>query len=218
MLDYLEKSGDAKNTIVFYTSDNGFFLGDMGMYDKRFMYEPSLRVPIMATGPGVKAGAVEDAFALNIDFAPTFLDLAGEKVPADMHGRSLVPVLKGEKPSDWRKTMYYRYYHDPGHHNTARHLGVRSATHKLIHYWKKDAWELFDLTKDPNEQKNIYDDPASKPIVDELKAEIKKLQAQFKDDEQFADKFPVDGVDAARNVQRHGLKTVSEAIQASAAK
>ena len=218
VLDYLEKSGDSKNTIVFYTSDNGFFLGDMGMYDKRYMYEPSLRVPLMATGPGVKTGAVEDAFALNVDFAPTFLDLAGEKIPADMHGRSLVPLLKGETPSDWRKTMYYRYYHDPGHHNTARHLGVRSATHKLIYYWKKDAWELFDLTKDPNEQKNIYDDPASKPIVDELKAEIKKLQAQFKDEEQFADKFPDDGVDAPRYVQRHGLKTVSEASQASAVK
>ena len=101
---------------------------------------------------------------------------------------------------------------------TARHLGVRSATHKLIYYWKKDAWELFDLTKDPNEQKNIYDDPASKLIVEDLKAEIKRLQAQFKDEDQFANNFPNDGVDAPKNVPRNGLKTVSEAIQASVVK
>jgi arylsulfatase A-like enzyme len=215
VLDYLEKSGLAENTIVFYTSDNGFFLGDMGMYDKRFMYEPSLRVPLLAAGPGVKADAVNEAFALNVDFAPTFLDLAGLEVPEDMHGRSLVPVLKGEPPADWRTSMYYRYYHDPGHHNTRSHLGIRTATHKLIHYWKLDAWELFDLEKDPNEQKNIYGDPAAQPVIEKLKTELKRLQQELKDEEQFANSIPKDGVDAPRNVPKLGVKTVDEAIKSA---
>ena len=218
VLDYLEKSGLAKNTVVFYTADNGFFLGDMGMYDKRFMYEPSLRVPLLAAGPGVKTEAVSEAFALNVDFAPTFLDLAGEKIPADMHGRSLVPVLKGETPKDWRTTMYYRYYHDPGHHNTRAHLGVRTATHKLIHYWKKDGWELFDLKADPDEQKNLYTDPTAQPVAEQLKQELKRLQKEFKDEEQFAQQIPKDGVDAPRNVPRLGVKSVSEAIRSAAGK
>lgn len=217
VLDYLDKSGLSKNTIVLYTSDNGFFLGDMGMYDKRFMYEPGLRVPLLATGPGVKAEAVSEAFALNVDFAPTFLDLAGAKIPEDMQGRSLVPVLKGEAPSDWRKTMYYRYYHDPGDHNTRAHLGVRTATQKLIYFWKKDAWEFYDLEKDPNEQNNRYTDPTAQADIEKLKTELKRLQKELKDDDQFAKGAPPrDGVDAQRELKRLGLKSVKEAIESSA--
>jgi arylsulfatase A-like enzyme len=215
VLDYLEKSGLSNNTVVFYTSDNGFFLGDMGMYDKRFMYEPSLHVPLMIAGPGMKAEAVTESFALNVDFAPTFLDLAGEKVPEDMQGRSLVPVLKGETPDDWRTSMYYRYYHDPGHHNTRSHLGVRTATQKLIHYWKKDAWEFFDLAKDPNEQNNLYTDPAAQPAIEKLKAEITRLKKELRDEDQFAKEFPKDGVDAPKNVPKLGVKTVAEAIKSA---
>lgn len=219
VLDYLEKTGLSKNTIVLYTADNGFFLGDMGMYDKRFMYEPSLRVPLLVSGPGVKAGAVTDAFALNVDFAPTFLDFAGVKVPADMQGRSLKPVLAGEKPADWRSSMYYRYYHDPGHHNTRAHYGVRTATHKLIYYWKKDAWELFDLVADPSEQKNLAGDPAHAAKLAELKAELARVKKEAKDDDQFATSLPNDGVDRNRPDKKPlGVKTVAEAIQSAVAK
>ena len=215
VLDYLEKSGLAKNTVVFYTADNGFFLGDMGLYDKRFMYEPSLRVPLLVSGPGVKAGEVTASFALNIDFAATFLDLAGEKIPADIQGRSLKPVLAGERPTDWRKSMYYRYYHDPGHHNTRAHYGVRTETHKLIHYWKLDAWELFDLAADPNEQKNLAADLAHAVKLAEMKVELARVKAEVRDEDQFSKELPKDGVDAPKNLKPLGVKTVAEAMAAA---
>lgn len=189
-LDWLKAEGLDQNTIVIYTSDNGFFLGDNGMYDKRFMYEPSLHIPLLATGPGIQSGHTTDAFALNADFAPTFLELAGLPVPADMQGRSLVPVLKGVPPKDWRKSMYYRYYHDPGHHNTRAHYGVRTTTHKLIHYWKKDAWELFDLQADPGEQRNLHGQPGMEKLTENLKAELARLRRELKDDDQFAHELP----------------------------
>jgi arylsulfatase A-like enzyme len=132
--------------------------------------------------------------AINADFAPTFLDAAGLSVPADMQGRSLVPLLKGQPPADWRTSMYYRYYHDPGDHNTRAHYGVRTLTHKLIYYWKKDQWEMFDLVKDPNELNNLYNDPAHKETMAKLKAELYRLKKELKDDDQFADKQPTTGV------------------------
>ena len=194
--DWLAAEGLAKNTVVIYTTDNGFFLGDNGMYDKRFMYEPSLRIPLLVSWPGVcKPNSTTDLFALNADYAPTFLDIAGVPIPGDMQGRSIVPLLRGEKPSDWRQSMYYRYYHDPGHHNTRAHYGVRTATHKLIHYWKKDAWEMFDLVKDPTEQNNIYDKPQSAVVLASLKSELARLRRELKDDDQFANELPKDGVD-----------------------
>jgi hypothetical protein len=149
ILDHLEAQGIADDTIVIYTTDNGWYLGDLGLYDKRFMYEPGLRVPLMARGPGITPGIAPDQFVANIDLAPTFLDLAGLPIPGFMQGRSLAPLLRGESPADWRRSVYYRYYHDPGHHNPRAHYGVRTATHKLIHYWKQGAWELFDLRSDP---------------------------------------------------------------------
>src|SRR5688500_2085822 len=215
VLDYLEQNGLSQNTIVIYSSDNGWYLGDLGMYDKRFMYEPGLHIPLLARGPGIKAGATTDLFALNADFAPTFLEFAGVSVPSDMHGRSLVPILRGEKRAGWRTSVYYRYYHDPGHHNTRAHYGVRTATHKLIHYWKKGLWEFFDLTRDPTEQKNLIADPAQTAKIADLKAEILKLQKQLGDTGQFADEIPRDGVDAPKNVPRLGTKSVKEAIAAS---
>lgn len=215
ILDYLDRTGLAQNTIVIYSSDNGWYLGDLGLYDKRFMYEPGLHIPLVVRGPGVKVGAVNDLFALNADFAPTFLDLAGVKVPADMHGRSLVPIMHGDRPADWRTSVYYRYYHDPGHHNTRAHYGVRTATHKLIYYWKKDAWELFDLGRDPTEQKNLAADPAQAGKLAELKAEIVRLQKQLGDTGQFADVIPKDGVDAPIKVTVLGVKSAKEAIAAS---
>ena len=215
VLDYLDRTGLAKNTIVIYSSDNGWYLGDLGLYDKRFMYEPGFHIPLLARGPGIKPGAVTDLFALNADFAPTFLDLAGVKIPADMHGRSLAPILRGEKPTGWRDSVYYRYYHDPGHHNTRAHYGVRTATHKLIHYWKTDAWELFDLVKDPTEQKNLVTDPTQAATIAKLKTEIVRLQKELGDTGQFANEIPRDGVDAPNNAPKLGLKSVPEAIAAA---
>lgn len=212
LLDYLDRAGLAENTIVIYTADNGWYLGEHGLYDKRFMYEPGLHVPLIVRGPGVQAGAVTDRFALDVDYAPTFLDLAGVAVPADMHGRSLAPLLRGEEPADWRTSIYYRYYHDPGHHNTRAHYGVRTATHKLIHYWKKDAWELFDLRRDPTEQKNLAGEPAHAATLAALQAEIARLQKELGDTGQYADTIPPDGVDAPVRVPPLGRKTVREAI------
>jgi arylsulfatase A-like enzyme len=193
---WLEEEGLSKNTVVIYTTDNGFFLGDNGMYDKRFMYEPSLRIPLLVSWPGViQAGSTTRLFAINADYAPTFLDIASLPIPKDIQGHSLIPLLKGESPKDWRSSMYYRYYHDPGHHNTRAHYGVRTQTHKLIHYWKKNAWELFDLSQDPAEQKNIYDAPEAASFVTTLKAELARLRTELKDDDQFAEEIPKDGVD-----------------------
>jgi arylsulfatase A-like enzyme len=195
LLDWLDANGLGTNTVVIYTSDQGFFLGDHGLYDKRFMYEESARMPFLVRWPGViKAGSVQDALAINPDFAPTFMDLAGLAVPADMQGRSLQPLFRGQRPQDWRTSFYYRYYHDPGDHNTRAHLGVRTETHKLIHYWKKDQWEMFDLVRDPAELHNLYSDPAQQEVVKRLKAELLRLKRELKDDDQFADQQPAGGV------------------------
>lgn len=225
VLDYLDDSGLAKNTIVIYCADNGWYLGELGLYDKRFMYEPGLRVPLIACGPGIKANSTPDQFVANIDLAPTFLDLAGLPVPEFMQGRSLAPLLRGESPSDWRDTVYYRYYHDPGHHNTAAHLGVRTKTHKLIHYWKMDAYEMFDLVNDPTEQHNLLFDaaeasqPENAAKFEELKAEIVRLQKEFQDDGLYADPvtWPKGGSDGPFDDHRPaGRQTVSDAMEMAA--
>ncbi len=196
LLDWLDQNGLGTNTVVIYTSDQGFFLGDHGLYDKRFMYEPSIKMPFLVRWPGViKPGSVQNAMAINTDFAPTFMDIAGLAVPAEMQGRSLVPLLKGEKPPGWRTSYYYRYYHDPGDHNTRAHYGVRTETHKLIYFWKKEQWELYDLVKDPDELHNIYNEPAQKELVAKLKTELYRLKKEVKDDDQFADQQPPNGVD-----------------------
>lgn len=196
VLDFLDAEGLSENTLVIYTSDQGFYLGDHGMYDKRFMYEESLRMPFVVRWPAViKAGSVQKGMAINADFAPTFLEAAGLQVPPDMQGRSLMPLLRGERPADWRTSMYYRYYHDPGHHNTRAHYGVRTETHKLIYFWKKDQWELFDLVKDPQELNNVYENPAYKEVREKLKAELYRLKKELKDEDQLADGQPPAGVD-----------------------
>jgi arylsulfatase A-like enzyme len=194
VLDYLDKEGLAGNTVVVYTSDQGFFLGDHNWFDKRFMYEECLRTPLLVRWPGVtKPGSTCDAMALNLDFAPTLLAAAGASVPADMQGRSLVPLLKGETPADWRTSMYYRYYHYPQHHKVQPHYGVRTQRHKLIYFNKLNQWELFDLEKDPHELKNVYADPAYAPVVKELKEELARLKTLYKDEDQFADAYPMTG-------------------------
>jgi arylsulfatase A-like enzyme len=226
VLDYLDRSGLAQNTMVIYAADNGWYLGDLGLYDKRFMYEPGLKVPLIARGPGVKAGSLPAQFVTNIDWAPTFLDLAGLPVPESMQGRSVAPLLRGESPRDWRKSVYYRYYHDPGHHNTAAHYGVRTATHKLIYYWKNDAFEMFDLTKDPTEQHNLLfrEEEAKQRAVAakfaELKAELIRLQKLYKDENQYSDaaSWPAGSADGPFPQPSIGTMTVAQAIAATATK
>jgi len=196
VLDYLDRNALAKNTLVIYTSDQGFFLGDHGLFDKRFMYEESLRMPFLVRWPAaIKAGSRSDAIGLNVDFAPTFLDAAGLSVPADMQGRSLLPVLRGRTPSDWRTSMYYRYYHDPGDHNTRAHYGVRTRTHKLIHFWKKDQWELFDLVNDPSELHNLYGQSGEETLTATLTAELARLKRALGDEDQLANEQIPNGVD-----------------------
>ncbi len=196
VLAFLDRAGLARNTLIIYTSDQGFFLGDHGLYDKRFMYEESIRMPFLVRWPAeIRAGTRSDAIALNVDFAPTFLDVAGLPRSGEMQGRSLRPVLRGRTPTDWRQSMYYRYYHDPGDHNTRAHSGVRTRTHKLIYFWKKDQWELFDLVTDPYELHNLYGQPGTERLTATLKAELARLKRELRDDDQLADRQLPNGVD-----------------------
>jgi len=196
VLAYLAKAGLSRNTLVVYTSDQGFFLGDHGLFDKRFMYEESIRMPFLVRWPaGIKPGTRSDAIALNVDFAPTFLEVAGLPTSADMQGRSMLPLLRGRTPADWRTAMYYRYYHDPGDHNTRAHYGVRTRTHKLIYFWKKDQWELFDLVNDPYEVHNLYGQPGQEALTATLKAELARLKREMRDNDQWAAEQLPSGVD-----------------------
>jgi arylsulfatase A-like enzyme len=196
VLDALDQAGLTSNTIVVYTSDQGFFLGDHGLFDKRFIYEESIRMPFLVRWPaGIKAGTRSDAMGLNIDFAPTFIDAAGLRASSEMQGRSLLPVLRGRTPRNWRTSMYYRYYHDPGDHNTRQHYGVRTPTHKLIYFWTKDQWELFDLVRDPHELRNLYGRPGQDKLTAALKAELSRLKRAVRDDDQLANEQLPNGVD-----------------------
>ena len=175
VLDYLDQSGLAANTVVIYTADQGFFLGEHGLYDKRFMYEESLRVPLLVRWPGqIKEGSVCDELVLNLDYPETILHLAGRAVPEDMQGCSLVPLLMGEKVEDWRKGFYYRYYFS--HFDTPAHVGVRTANEKLIHFDGMDHWELYDLKNDPAEMKNLAAAPEYQKRLVAMKKQLIELQ------------------------------------------
>jgi len=196
LMGYLDKQGLRDNTLVIYTSDQGFFLGDHGWYDKRFMYEESLRMPFLARWPGkVKPGTTSGDMVLNVDFAPTFLAAAGLPAPADMQGKSALELLAGNTPAGWRTDMYYRYYHYPADHRVQPHIGVRTLTHKLIHFNKIDQWELYDLTVDPREKRNLIREPGQQAKVAELKSRLMALKKELGDEDQFADKPPPGGVD-----------------------
>jgi arylsulfatase A-like enzyme len=153
-------------------------------------------MPFLVRWPAaVKAGSKTDAMALNVDFAPTFLEAAGLPVPPGMQGKSLVGILRGKTPPDWRTSMYYRYYHDPGDHNTRAHYGIRTRTHKLIYFWTKKQWELYDLKRDPLELKNLYGEPGQEKITADLKAELQRLKAEVRDEDQLAGEQLPNGVD-----------------------
>ncbi|MEL6890026.1 MAG: sulfatase [Actinomycetota bacterium] len=197
LLDRLDELGVADDTVVVYTSDQGFFLGDHGWFDKRLMYEESLAMPFLVRYPqGIEPGSTTDAMALNVDVAPTFLELAGVPIPDEVQGRSFAPVLRGEEPADWRTSMYYRYWmHRDGAHEVPAHYGVRTEAHKLICYYNDPLgqlgasgptdpveWELFDLVADPLETTNVIDRPEYADAATDLRAELARLQAELGDD------------------------------------
>lgn len=203
MLDYLDRNGLADNTMVVYTSDQGFFLGDHGWFDKRFMYEESLRMPFMVRYPKeIVPGSTCSAMALNVDFAPTFLDMAGVPIPETFQGHSLLPLLHGTVPSGWQTAVYYRYWmHLDSPHKVWAHYGVRTDRYKLIYYYGEalgssgsedrptpKTWELFDLHTDPLELHNLYGDSAYHSIVADLKKQLTTLQSRLHD-------TPVEGVE-----------------------
>jgi len=194
VLDALERSGLAENTVVVYTSDQGFFLGDHGWFDKRFIYEESFRMPLLVKLPGsIPPSSVNDDLVMNLDFGPTFLDLAGIPVPPEMQGRSFAGRLLGEKVKGWREAIYYHYYEYPAVHMVKRHYGVRTRQFKLIHFYHDiDAWELYDLEKDPEEMRNVYDDPAYLRKRRDMTVELRKLQQLYGDSAELAQKFVQD--------------------------
>jgi arylsulfatase A-like enzyme len=197
ILEYLDRSGLTNSTLVVYTADQGFFLGEHGLYDKRFMYEEALRMPLLIRWPGrVAPESVNEDIVLNLDFAPTLLSAGATPVPGDMQGRSFLPLLHGKTPSDWRTSMYYRYYYS--HFATEPHCGIRTRTHKLIHFDRIQQWELFDLTNDPHELNNVYGDAAYADVAKKLQGELVRLQAQFADDPNDVGDNPRTGFEANR--------------------
>ena len=183
VLDHLDESGLVEDTIVVYTSDQGFYLGEHGWYDKRFMYEESLRMPLVMRYPkAIQSGQVVSEMVMNLDFASTFLDYAGQVIPHEMQGRSLRTLVEDTQVEDWRESIYYHYYEYPhGWHKVQKHCGVRTSRYKLIHFYEKDVWELYDLETDPEEMHNQIAEPALATIVSELKAELSRLQALYGD-------------------------------------
>lgn len=181
VLDYLEENGLMDNTLIVYTSDQGFLLGEHGLYDKRFMYEESFRTPLVMRLPGGVRGNIAE-MVQNIDYAPTFLELAGVAVPDDIQGVSLLPLLRGEHPAGWRRSLYYHFYEYPAEHMVRRHYGVRNDRWKLIHFYNDiDQWELYDLQEDPHELRNLYGLPEYAAPRREMTDELVRLQTQYGD-------------------------------------
>ena len=172
------------NTLIVYTSDQGFYMGEHGWFDKRWMYEESFRTPLLARLPGGKVKGDIPQMVQNIDYAPTFLELAGVEVPQDIHGASFLPLLKGEEWNPGRDGIYYHYYEYPDEHAVKRHLGVRTETHKLIHFYEDNVWELYDLRADRNELNNIYGRAGTEEVTAQLKEKLVALQKQY-GEEQF---------------------------------
>lgn len=185
VISYLRDHGMLENTMIVYTSDQGFYMGEHGWFDKRFMYEESFRTPLVIYFPGGKHGDIAQ-MVQNIDYAPTILEAAGVDVPDDIQGKSMLPLLKGKKPRDWRKSLYYHYYEYPAEHSVCKHYGVRTKRYSLIHFYDDiDAWELYDLKRDPQQMHNIYGKPGTERITRKLKEELLRLQVQYNDSVRF---------------------------------
>ncbi len=195
VLDYLDENGLRENTIVVYTSDQGFYLGEHGWFDKRFIYDESFKTPLMVRWPAqIKAGISSDEMVQNLDFAQTFLDAAGIEAPNDMQGESLLPLMRGDTDQWNRDAVYYHYYEYPGFHMVKRHYGIATKEYKLAHfYYDVDEWELYDRKNDPMELTNVYNDPAYKQVVEELSQKLLEVRAKYKDSEDldklFIDKY-----------------------------
>lgn len=200
LLDYLDESGLAENTIVIYTSDQGFYLGEHGWFDKRFIYDESFKTPLLVRWPNViKPGSVENEMVQNLDYAQTMLEAAGITPPSDMQGESLLPLLKGNKKEWIRDAVYYQYYEYPSVHMVKRHYGIVNKEFKLVHfYYDVDEWELYDRLKDPKEMKNVYNDPAYDATVKKLKKDLIALRKKYKDspeqDQKYIDRYKSAGM------------------------
>ena len=179
--DYLKKNGMLDNTVIIYTSDQGFFMGEHGYFDKRYMYEESFRTPLLVRLPGGMRGDIPE-MVQNIDYAPTILEMAGLPVPEDIQGESFLPLLQGKEAKDWRQSLYYHYYEYPAEHSVRRHYGVRTERYSLMHFYNDmDEWELFDLQEDPMQLKNLYGQEGYESIQQELLTELVRLQREYDD-------------------------------------
>ena len=190
VIDYLRKHDLLDNTLIVYTSDQGFYMGEHGWFDKRFMYEESFRTPLLMYLPGGKHGDVKE-MVQNIDYAPTFLELAGVPVPKDIQGMSLLPLLQGKNVKNWRKSLYYHYYEYPAEHSVCRHYGIRTERYSLIHFYNDiNTWELYDIKKDPESMHNLYGKPGTEKLTRKLKKQLFDLQKMYDD--------PIRNTEAAR--------------------
>ncbi len=190
VIDYLRKHDLLDNTLIVYTSDQGFYMGEHGWFDKRFMYEESFRTPLLMYLPGGKHGDVKE-MVQNIDYAPTFLELAGVPVPKDIQGMSLLPLLQGKNVKNWRKSLYYHYYEYPAEHSVCRHYGIRTERYSLIHFYNDiNTWELYDIKKDPESMHNLYGKPGTEKLTRKLKKQLLDLQKMYDD--------PIRNTEAAR--------------------
>ena len=194
VLDYLEETGLDKNTIVVYTSDQGFYLGEHGWFDKRFIYDQSFKTPLLIKWPNViKPGITNDELVQNLDYAQTFLEAAMIDIPDDMQGESLIPLLKGNSQEWTRDAVYYHYYEYPSVHMAKRHYGIVNKDFKLVHfYFDVDEWELYDRLNDPNEMNNVYYDPNYKDVVEALTSELSDLRKKYKDSDELSRSFIYD--------------------------
>ena len=205
ILDYIEEKGMTENTIIVYTTDQGFYLGEKGFFDKRFMYEESLEMPMLMQYPKkIKKGTTVDALTQNLDFAPTFLDFAGAEIPEDMQGKSMKPLLTGNTDQNFREAIYYHYYDFPAFHMVKRHYGIRTARYKLMHFYDDiDTWEMYDLKEDPSEENNLYDHPEYAELQKELHQKLEDLQSKYHVTEKEFQTTPPEKVEQAyKNFRR----------------
>ncbi|MEM1442864.1 MAG: sulfatase [Verrucomicrobiota bacterium] len=217
---HLESAGLAENTVFIYSSDQGFYLGEHGWFDKRFMFDESYRTPLLVRWPGVvEPGSENRDLVSNLDFAQTFLDIAGAELPDDMQGESLVPVLKGETPEEWRSTHYYHYYEYPGWHMVHRHEGVYDGRHKLMNFYDLEEWELYDLETDPQEIQNVYNNPDYAAVREQLHEELNRLREVYEVPEnEKQDLTNVDRRFHSEEIRKRGLERMQELKETENAK
>ena len=191
VLDYLKENDLEDNTIVIYTSDQGFYLGEHGWFDKRFIYDESFKTPLLIRWPNkIRQGITNDEMVQNLDFAQTFLDAASIKAPRDMQGESLLPLLFENQKKWTREAVYYHYYEFPSVHMVKRHYGIVTKEYKLVHYYYDiDEWEFLDRKADPNELTNLYDDPKYQTIIQTMKKKLKKLRKKYRDSDELSQKY-----------------------------